>query len=96
MGNENCSYCYKRDDKSENGAAESTLFDRKRLSFLRSNLDRQKQLRCSLQLSSLNETNVTSIERGDIEENMNNEPCIMNSIESYNKILFRDKMKTQK
>ena len=96
MGNENCSYCYKRDDKSENGAAESTLFDRKRLSFLRSSLDRQKQLRCSLQLSSLNETNVTFIERGDLEENMNDEPCILNSIESYNKTLILDKMKMQR
>ena len=39
MGNENCSYCYKRDDKSEDGQVESTLFDRKCLRGLRNSLD---------------------------------------------------------
>ena len=35
------------------------------------------------------------MEQRDIEENME-EPCIKNSIESYNKILFLEKMKTQR
>ena len=107
MGNENCSYCYKRDNKSEDGQVETmppSLFDSNRLQGLRNSLVHYdlQQLRCSLYKSSfnLNETNATLNERGDNKEenaeNMNDEPCIMNSIESYNKTLFLEKMKAQR